>query len=353
MKRTIVIIAILAIVALLVFAGVRQIQKSKAELPKSISELQDERGVPVEIARAYKGTFSLSRTYLGTVEGVLQGDAVASIMEEIVEIPVRVGDRVKKGDVVCRLNTRAFQAQYNQLKLAYEDAQREAKRMEKLYETGAISKQMLEKAQLSRDIAEQNLEASAKVVALTAPLDGVVTDVFYRVGETTKIGEPVVRIANLNKVKARFSANYNDWKQINRQSPVVLRVNGDGSKEIPARISDISMSADPDSRLFSIWVEADNEDRTLHPGLMIDVSVVVLQKPDVTLIPRDAVLTRDEKLGVFVIGDDQRASFTLIKTGDANMSEIEIITGLNPGDTIVVYGQNNLNNGQLVKITAS
>jgi len=63
-------------------------------------------------------------------------------------------------------------------------------------------------------------------------------------------------------------------------------------------ITDIGISADPKSRLFSVWVEADNKGRMLQPGLLVDVRLVVMQKPDVVLIPRDAVLTRNEQIGV-------------------------------------------------------
>lgn len=353
MKRKTIVVVILGVVVLLVFAGLRQVFKSRADLPKSISQLQDERGVPVEVMEVTRGTFTLSRTYMGTIEGALQGDAVASIMEKIVAIPVSVGDRVRKGDVVCRLDTKASMARYNQLKLAYDDARREAERMERLYAAGAVSKQILEKAELNRDISKQNLESSSEVVALTAPIPGVVTEVFYRPGETTQMGEPVVRIADLSRVKIKFSVNYDDWKRIAGDTPIFLRLNGDGLQEIPGRISDISMSADPGNRLFSIWVEAENAERSFQPGLLVDIRVVVVQKPDVTLIPRDAVLTRNDQLGVFVVQDDRRAVFTPLETGDENTSAIEVVSGLQPGQIVVVYGQNNLSDGQLVNIVKS
>ena len=347
MKRS-VIIVLLGLAVLVIFAGIRQVLKSKADLPKSISQLQDEKGVPVEVTQVYKGTFTLSRTYLGTVKGVLQGDVIPSIMEEIIEIPVKVGDQVKKGDVVCRLDTKASIAQYNQLKLAYEDGRREAKRMENLYAAGAISKQMMEKAQLNRDITRQNLESSSQVVSLLSPIDGVITDLFYRPGETTEVGEPVVRVAFMNRIKIHFSVNYEDRKKIMSDTPVFVKINENEQIEIPGKITEISISADPNNRLFSVWAEAKNENGLFQSGLLVDVRVVIIQKPDVTLIPRDAMLTRNEQLGVFVVHKDLRAAFTPIKIGDANVAAIEVIDGLKPGQTVVVYGKNNMNYGHLV-----
>jgi len=165
MKRTITIVVVVGVIVLLILAGMRQIRNLQAEAPKSITQLQDEYGVPVRVVQVKRGTFTLSRTYLGTVEGILQGDAIPAIMEKVVEIPVKVGDRVKKGEVVCRLDTRASMARYNQLKLAYEDSELDARRMENLYAAGAISRQQLEKALLNRDIAKENLETSSEVVA--------------------------------------------------------------------------------------------------------------------------------------------------------------------------------------------
>ncbi len=350
MKRKLTFAFIIGAAILLVLSGMRQIRRLQAEPPKSIGQLQDEKGVPVEVARVERGIFSLSRSYLGTVEGALQGDAIAMLMDKIVEIPVKVGDRVKKGEVVCRFDTESRMASYHQLKLAYEDAQRDYRRMENLFSAGAISEQALEKARLARDVAERNFRSAADLVELTAPLDGVVTDVFLRVGETPMQGEPVVRVADLSQVKIRFSVNYDDWRRLTEDNPVYVRLNGSGEEEIPAKITTISLSADPKTRLFRVWVQAENRDGKLQPGLMVDVRVVVVRKPDAVLLPRDAKVTRNEVSGAFVVNDDKRAVFTPFKAGDANATMIEVTDGLEPGQMVVVYGQNNLNDGQLVNI---
>lgn len=350
MKRVIVIIAVLLIAVVVLFVGIHQIKKAQVELPKSIGQLQEEKGVPVEVSRVRTGTFTLSRTYLGTVEGGLQGDVLASIMEKIVDIPVKVGDRVKKGDIVCQLDTKAAIAQYNQAELAFKDAQRDAERMKKLYEAGAISQQMLEKVELGRDIAEQNLKSSSDVVTLTTPISGVVTDVFYHIGETTGMGEPVVRIADLSRIKVKFPVNHEDRKRIKTDTPAFLRINGDGEMEIPAAISEVSLSADPKSRLFNVWVVAENYNELLHPGLLVDVRLEIIRKSGVTLLPRNAILTRNEQVGVFTVSDNNRAKFTLLELGLENSSEIEVLEGLTPGQTIVINGQNNLSDGKLVNI---
>jgi RND family efflux transporter MFP subunit len=211
----------------------------------------------------------------------------------------------------------------------------------------------MQKAQLARDVARENLESSSQVVALTAPFSGIVTEVFYRPGETTQLGEPVVRIANLNRVKIKFSANFDDWKRIHENTPVSIRVNGNGNVEIPAEIADISISADPKSRLFSIWIEAENGEGLLQPGLLVDVRIAVIQKPEAVLIPRDAVLVRDEVMGVFVVSEDGHAAYTSFTAGHANTDVIEITEGLQPGQILVVYGQNNLEDGALVNIVNS
>lgn len=356
MKRSIWTFILLGLALLIVIAGIRQILKSRAELPKSITELQEEQGVPVKIDRAQKGTFVLSRSYLGTVEGSFQGDAVAAIMDKIVEIPVKVGDRVQKGQVVARLDTKSASARYSQLKLAYEDAEREAQRMENLYHAGAISEQMLEKAQLARDVARQNLESSSEMVSLTAPIDGVVTDLLYRVGETTESGKSVVRVADLKKVRVKFKVNHDDHRLISSNTPVYIKISGNGIREVPAKVSEIGLSADPDSRLFNVWITADNPDPLrggLQPGLLVDVRAEVVRKPESLLLPRDAVLKRQERTGVFVVDDDRRAAFTPLQIGLENADIVEVLSGLQPGQTVVVYGQNNLNDGDLVKIVES
>ncbi|MBL7190440.1 efflux RND transporter periplasmic adaptor subunit [bacterium] len=353
MKKVIIIIIIILIAIALFLAGVRQVKKSHEELPKSISEMQEAEGIPVEVETVSIGTFVLSRTYLGTIEGALQADAKVSIVEKIVEIPVKVGDRVEKGQVVCRLDTKAVTAQYNQAKLAFDDAQREVERMKKLYESGAISKQALEKAELNRNIMKQNLESSSELVALSAPIDGIVTDIFYHVGETPEMGDAVVKIADLSKLKVKFQINHQDRRMIDGKTPVYLRVNGDGETEIKAAVSEISISANPDNRLFNVWILADNIKNLLHPGLLVDVRMEIIRKPQVKLIPRNSLITRNEQTGVFIINDNKIAEFKAIQPGLENTNYIEVNQGLTEGQLIVVYGQNNLSDGKLVKIVNS
>lgn len=350
MKRPIWISVTAVILLLFVLAAARQIRKSHEPLPKSISELQQEQGIPVEVEKARLDTFRLSRNYLGTVEGALQGDAVASIMEKIVEIPVKVGDRVRRGQVVARLDAKAAQAQYTQAKLAYEDAQREVQRMENLFAAGAISEQTLDKVRLARDIAAQNLATSSEMVQLTAPIDGVVTDVFHRVGETTEIGKPVVRIADLQRIRVKFKVNNDDRKKISEGTPVFLRVNGNGVIELPAKVVEISLSADPQSRLFNIWVGSENRENHLQPGLLVDVRVVVEQVPESIVISRNAVIVRNNQPGVFVVDQNLRSTFTPLNIGLENATEVQVINGLQSGQIVVVVGQNNLESGKLVKI---
>ncbi|MBU0517671.1 efflux RND transporter periplasmic adaptor subunit [bacterium] len=350
MKRTITIISILALVALLVLSGVHQVRKSKAELPKSISELQAEQGVPVEVVTVERGTFNLARTYLGTVEGTQQSEITPMITQEVVAVPVKVGDKVSRGDVVCRLDGQTMQAQSNQAKLAYEDAEREVKRMQNLFTSGAISKQMLDKAELGRGVARENYLASAQLVDLVSPIDGVVTDILVRQGQMAMQGEPVVVVADLEKVKISFAVNHNDWQLISKSSPVSIRLNGGSGKEIPAAMSEISIAADAETRLFNVWVEAENIDGSLQPGLLVDTRVVVIQKPDVILTPRDAVVKRNDVAGVFVVNSDGKAVFTPLRTAESNTSYIVAAGGLQAGQTVVVYGQNNLNDGQSVNV---
>ncbi|RJP73780.1 MAG: efflux RND transporter periplasmic adaptor subunit [Candidatus Zixiibacteriota bacterium] len=353
MKRPLTIIILAGLALLIILAAFRQIQRSRTAPAPSLTDLQAEMGVPVEVAQAHMDTFALSRNYLGVVEGGLQGDVVASIQEQITEIPVEVGQRVQRGQVVARLDTRAAQAQFNQARLAFDDAERELQRMENLYEAGAVSQQMLDRARLARDVARQNLESSSQVVALTAPIDGVVTDVFYRRGETVRPGDPVVRVADLRSVKVRFDVNFEDRRLMERTTPTFIRVSGDGVREIPADITDISLSADRDTRLFTIWAQAENDEVRLQPGMLVDVRAVVVQKPNTLVVNRDAVLTRNDRRGVFVVNEQGLANFQPLELGQGNADQVEVLGGLQSGQTVVVYGQNNLNDGDKVNIVQS
>ena len=353
MKKAIVIVLVLVVLALIVY---RISTYQTSELAQSISDIQKAQGVPVEVITAEKTVLEFSRQYSSTVKGFSQTSAIVHLMESVKNVHVDVGDLVSTGDVLMELNKSNPQAQYQQAKLASDNAAQEFSRISALYEQGAVSRQMLDQATLARDIAESNFNNARELVEITAPIDGVVTDVMFRPGEVVSPGDAVVTISTINKVKCELWVGDKDHQQIRTGQLAQVITSGSSTSNfqngISGKVHEISLSTNPESHLYKVVVVADNNSMALKPGQLVLVRIVIESVPDVLVIPKDAVIIQNGSPFVYkIIGDI--AELTPITIGLENRNHLEVSSGLSLGDTIVVYGMNRLKSGDRVKIVSA
>jgi membrane fusion protein (multidrug efflux system) len=353
MKKAIVLIIVLAILALIVY---RVATFQKGEPAQSITDIQRTQGVPVEVQTVESNTLNFSRHFSGTVEGYSQTNAIAHLMESVKEVKVKVGDRVLADDVLVILNKDNPQAQYQQARLARDNAVREYNRISALFEQGAVSRQAYDQATLARDIAESNFSNAKKLVEITAPIEGMVTDVKVKPGEVVSPGDPVVTISAIDRVKCELWVGDADRHRIKEGQTAYFTTSASNpasgvSNNLTGEVTEVALSADHESHLYKIIVEADNSQGWFRPGQLVSVQVIIESIPDLLLIPKDAVIYQNEKPYVFKV-EGSSAVLRPIEVGRQNRAHLEIAKGLSHGDTIVVYGMNRLKSGDKVKIVS-
>ena len=158
---------------LVVLVVVRVVQASaEQDIPPGVEEIRRQSGIPVEVATARSGPLVVSREFTGTVRGIRSATIRARTGDEIVEIPVRVGQRVAAGDVLIRQSQEGSMASVRQAEAAYEQASRTVERLRPLREQGAISEQDWDNATTALSVAEANLAAARSSVELTSPIAG-------------------------------------------------------------------------------------------------------------------------------------------------------------------------------------
>jgi RND family efflux transporter MFP subunit len=344
--KKIIVSSIIAMVVIII--GYRIATHTRGEKVQSIIQIQKEKGVPVEVAEVVSGNLEQRMNFTGTVEGINQAEALAQVMEKIVELKVNIGDRVKTGDIIAVLDPNNPQVRLSQADLALLDAERELKRMESLYQQGAISQQILEKTQLGYEIAKSNLEHAQDLLNVKAPIDGQVTDIFFSPGETPPPGETIARIAQTDriKVKVEISSIHRNEIKLGQKGYIFTVSNPD--YKITGRVDRVARSANPDNRNFEVYITADNQNGYFQPGMSAEVEIVVMNKNNVLTIPQDALVKEGGRNFVFVA--EERARKVEVVPGFISGREIEIKSGLSRGQKIVVNGQNNLKEGDLISI---
>ncbi|MGD8727043.1 MAG: efflux RND transporter periplasmic adaptor subunit [Gemmatimonadales bacterium] len=326
----------------------RVIQASRpAEASLDVSEIRAQTGLPVEVAEVRTGTLVAHRKYTGTIRGIRSATIRARTGDEIVEIPVRVGQRVATGDVLVRQSSEGSMASVTQAEAAREQARRTVDRLRPLWEQGAVSEQDWDNATTNLAVAEANLAAARRAIVLVSPIDGIVTDILETRGTVPSAGDPLVRVSDLSRVQVLLNVSTAQARELAPGQPV--RIAG---YEEEGSVTRIALQADPETRLVEVeatfagtrgssWIA-----RGLTPGGLVSVDVEVGREESALLVPRSAV----SEGGVWVVdgaGVAQRRAVTFGLTGE---DEVQVLDGLADGERVVVAGASLLSDGAQTRI---
>ncbi len=363
MKRIVVGIITLAVVAMVV---VRIIQASRpAEPTRDVTEIRQEAGIPVEVARAAVGPLEVRRPFTGTVRGIRSATVRARTADQILEIPVRVGQRVSEGEVVLRQSSQGSQASVLQAEAAHAQAVRTVERLRPLHEQGAISNQDWDNAQTALSVADANLQAARRAIVLTSPIDGVVTDILETAGSFPGSGDPLLRISDLSRVQVLLgvSPGQREELQVGQRALLPAR-SGEG------KITRIAMQADPDTRLIEVEVTFPGSVATagsgspgdsgargpgeatgvaappLVPSTLANVEIVVGARDSTLQIPAAAL----QNGSVWVVDGQGMAHARAARVGLQGNGSVEILEGLEAGDQVVTAGASLLSEGVRTRV---
>jgi RND family efflux transporter MFP subunit len=267
----------------------------------------------------------------------------------ISELPVTLGQRVKAGDLIARLDAAEIDARLEQAEASLEQAERDWKRASALLEQKAITPSEQEAAQSKYRLAKGVLaEAKAMMsyVEIVAPFDGVVTKKEADEGDLATPGKPLLAIEDPSKLQLAADVPQTLAAHVLAGARLAIRVDG-VEGELTGTVSEIAPAADPVSRTFRVKVDLPATSG-LSSGQFARLLVPVGENLSLRA-PASAVLQRGQLEIVFVVAD-QRAQWRLVKTGRRLGDDVEILSGLQAGDAVVVEGAATLADGQPVEV---
>ena len=307
--------------------------------------------IPVNVALAEVKDLTLMKSFSGSLEGEEQANIVAKIPERIVTIKAKVGDNIAAGKIMVELDKSGASSQYYQAQAAFLNSEKDLKRMEALYKEGAVSQQMLDGTQTAYNISKANFDAAKSAVELTSPISGVVTAVNSNIGDLASPGMPLITVASIGKMKVIFNVGEEDIQSFAVGQPAQIYSELKKSLMQNGKISQISKSADVQSRSFEIKALFNNtSDRWFKPGMFCRVNVEMKSKKGSVVIPNSAIISESNRKGVYVISQDV-AHFKNIEAGITDGIVTEILSGVTKGDPVVTLGMNNLKEGSKVHIS--
>jgi len=319
---------------------------------KNKEKASEEKAISVTVARVEPRDLSLNVVYTGSLEGDRQAKIFASIPEAVVELPIKEGSRVKKGEAVIILDKGGASSQYNQAKAVYLEAQDNYKKMDNLYRNGAISQQAYTSSKTAFEVAKANFESARQQVELTSPISGILTDLSVNIGEFVQPGLPLATVAQTNVMRlVVFMESQNvGYMKDGQKAEIFAELSRSNSSGFPGVIKEVSKSADPDTRLFRVEIRIDNPKGVLKPGMFARASITTANLKSVLTVPRESVFSIDGIYKVFTL-EDNKAVEKSIGIGETTEKYVVVNSGLEENEMVIVLGRNLVEDGSPVAIS--
>lgn len=243
--------------------------------------------------------------------------------------------RLLKEGAIAQKDVNDAQAAVSQARAQYETARRRLSDLQ-----GFAQEQTLKAASAQRDAARARSDAAHAQLSyaqLTSPIDGVVTDLPYYPGETPPAGQPLLTVMDLSRVIARVHVTPAEAAELSVGNPANL-VAPNGA-QTAARVTQISPALDALNTTVEVWVEADNADGRLRPGVSMKVEMIARHLSSALVIPLKAVVTSPAGgTFVIVIDQDNTPHRRKVAVGIRDAGKAEITDGLSSGQRVATTG---------------
>lgn len=310
-------------------------------------------GVPVEY------------TSVGSVVSDQRVDVASRLSGYIREILVQEGDRVRRGQVLVRLDAadveggiRQARAGVGAAEAAFRDAQTDLERFQRLFERGSVSDNELRKIRLKHDAARETLNqaragfdtarAQRGYAEIRSPVDGQVVARAKRAGDLAVPGAPILTVESGRTLLFETFVAEGQVAAIAAGKPVEVRIDGLASP-LKGTVSRVVPSGDPATRSYQVKI-ALPETAGLMPGMFGRAGFVIGESP-APAVPSQALLERGGLRGVFVVDGEGRAHFRWLRIGREWLDRVEVTAGLAVGERFVAAVEPALREGDRILST--
>lgn len=360
MIRKILFALLLVAVVAGVLAGIKALQiRAMIDQTASFS-------MPPAVVSTVNATSSSWETVFSAVGSVTAVQGVTMTAEapgKVVRIDFESGDRVEAGKVLAQLDTTEETARLRALEASENLARVNLRRVESL-----VAQRSTAKAEYDAALAEHRqilaqmdaLKAFIAKKTIRAPFDGILGIRRINLGQNLGDSDVIATLTRLDRVHVEFSL---PQQQVASVSPgATVRVSSDAlpGQTREGRLRAVEPLADSATRTVRMQAELDNPGEALRPGMFVNVSVVLPEKREVTLIPATAVLYAAYSDSVFVVEPAEAGAaqeLTLrqqfVTLGERRGDFVAVEKGLEPGRVVVSTGVFKYRNGQSVVVDNS
>lgn len=385
MKRILIAVLVLGLLAVVVFASLRGSRREKG------TKVYVEEVSRRDIGRVVKAS--------GEIDPREKVNISAHVIGKIEHLYVEEGDLIRKGQPFLDLEKEAYTAdrdqwsaqlrkagtEVRQTEVSLADARNKLARARRLNQEGILSAEQLEAAELALATAELRLEDARESVrqaqanlaeaqdnlrktTIYAPLTGRVIALNTEEGEVVVSGtmnnpaSVIGEIADLSVILAKVDVDETEVVLVKPGQTARILVDALPDKEYHGRIAEVgnkgfSRAQQPDVTFFNVEILLADPDEDLRPGMSVRAEIDTAVHPDVLVAPIQAVVERevkDKETDVVFVVQDGKAVQRVVKTGISDETRVEIVSGVQPGDKVVTgpyRSLRDLDDGEKILVT--
>lgn len=323
----------------------------------------------VEVTKVTRGDISAHLNVVGNLIGAATVDVAPKTGGRLVSINVKLGDRVRRGQLIGKIEDREIVEQVRQAEASHNVGeatirQREAdlnlaltnvERSRNLFgrqllprqtlddaearHTSAVAQVDLARAQLAQSASRlQELKINLGNTTVTSPVDGFIANRYVDAGAWVSQNAPLVSVVDISSLRLVANIVEKDLRMVGVGDRGVVEVDAYPGEKFNGRIARISPILDPATRTAPMEVEIPNPEYRLKPGMYANVDLEIEGRDNVLLVPKIALVDSEGKRGVYKPSDDNKAKFQEVTIGLEDDDRAEILNGLTEGETVVSVG---------------
>jgi HlyD family secretion protein len=364
---------------------------------RKLGLIGQKKGASVEVDAVARRSLIETVTASGKIQPEAEVKLSPEVSGEIIELTIKEGDQVKKGDLLIRINPDIYQAAVSRTDAAVSTAkaglaQAEAQFLEaknifnrnkSLYESKVISEQEFDAFKRGYDVARLGVESASfqlksaeatlreakdnlRRTTLYAPVDGTISKLSVEVGERVvgtaqMAGTDLLRIANLDRMEVRVDVNENDIVRVSLGDTAIVEADAYPGKSFKGLVTEIANSAKSEvgsadqvtnfqvrvhilKSSYEDLIDLKKGPSPFRPGMSAAVEIRTAYRNEVLTVPVQSVTIREnpdkasknEKLEVVFVHEAGKAKMKVVSTGIQDISHIEILEGLETDEEVVI-----------------
>lgn len=315
------------------------------------------RVINVEVSTLEAREFEELIRVTGTVQANFDVTVSAEEAGVVREVMVERGTPVREGQSLMRIDDRMLRSQVREAEARAALARETWERRQRLFEEDGVGSELVYlEARYQAEQAEAQLATLQERLDRTlvrAPLNGVLDERMVEVGTMVAAGTPVVRIVQTDPVKVRGGVPERYAGEVAPGSRARVSFDALEGEEVEATIEYVSSTVNPRNRTFEVELRVPNPGRVIKPEMVANIRVIRRVLDEAVVIPQNAVVRVEEGFVAFVAEDEEGGLFARVRPlelGPSQRNQVVVRGGLEPGDRLIVVGQQQVADGDRIRI---